>query len=124
MSLFDQMWRANATAVLNEQFGDAEVARYYDGAGTLRGSYRVLLGPEEALEKEDGQPAGRTSRYQRVVTLSWPAAEEFEEPAIATTGRLVVSIGGEEVTYSIAGVLARSDSGVVLVLQRGAGQRR
>lgn len=124
MSLFDQMWRAQATPLLNEQFGDAAAAKYYDGAGSLRGSYDVLLGPEEAVEKDEDKPAGRSSRYQRVVILSWPAAEEFEEPMIATTGRLVVTIGGEEVTYSIAGVLARSDSGVVLVLQRGAGQRR
>ena len=68
--------------------------------------------------------AGRMSRYQRTATLLWPEAEEFEEPVIATTGRLVVTIGGEQVTYSIAGVLARSDAGIVLVLQRGAGQRR
>ena len=124
MSLFDEMWRSQATPVLNEQFGETVAADYYDGAGTKRGSYRVLLGPEDALEKDEEKPAGRMSRYQRTATLLWPEAEEFEEPVIATTGRLVVTIGGEQVTYSIAGVLPRSDAGIVVVLQRGAGQRR
>ena len=124
MSLFDEMWRSQATPVLNAQFGETVAADYYDGAGTKRGSYQVLLGPEDALEKDEDKPAGRMSRYQRTATLLWPEAEEFAEPVIATTGRLVVTIGGEEVTYSIAGILARSDAGIVLILQRGAGQRR
>lgn len=118
MSLFDEIWRANATSVLNYQFGESAQATYYDGSEVSRGSYDCILGPEQAVESEDDR--GRRVNYQRTATLSWTDASPFVEPAIAATARLLV----DGVTYSIKGILSRTPSAIVLVLHRMASQRR
>lgn len=118
MTLFEQMWRKNATPMLNHQFGESEQATYYDGTETEQGTYDVVLGPEELVEADEER--GRKTHYKRVATLSWTDSSPFTEPTIATTGRLVI----DSVTYSIAGVLSRSPSAAVLILRRTGSQRR
>lgn len=122
MSLFDEIWRSAATPVLDEYFGETAQADYYDGTGTLRGSYDVILSPESVLERDDDR--GRRTVYQRTATLSWTASSPFTEPVIAATAKLTITEGGNEIDYSISGVLTRSASAIVLVLHRSAAQRR
>lgn len=120
MTEFDEIWRTSVTPALSRVFGESSQATYYDGTGTERGTYDVILGPENAVEKD--ADSGRRTIYQRTATITLEADSPFT--TIATTARLVISENGSDVSYSIAGILSRSASAIVLILQRSGSQRR
>ncbi len=123
MPLFDEIWRESVTPMLQEQFGSSTAAEYYDGSEVLRGTFDVLLGPEEAVQDPQEQTRQQI-RYRRTATFSWVPDSPFWETAIVPSGRVVITENEAEVTYSIAGVLSRSPSAVMLILQRGGTQRQ
>ncbi len=122
MTEFDDLFREVAVGWLDEQFGETIQAKYYDGTGTLVGSYTVLLGPVKG--EEGGDERGYRARYSRRATINKAPGWDFAAAPIEITGTLVITEGDDDVTYAIAEIVGRSEAAVSVTLRRTGAVRR
>jgi hypothetical protein len=122
MTAFDDLFRDVAGGVLDDWFSEPVEARYFDGTGTLVGSYTILLGPEKAEEGTDDR--GYRNRYRRPATINKSPGMSFDAVPIEVTGSFVVTEDEEDVTYAVAEITARTQAAVSMTLRRTGAVRR
>jgi len=122
MTAFDDLFRDVAGGWLDDVFAEPVDARYYDGTGTLIGSYAIMLGPEKADEGDDDR--GYRNRYQRPATVNKQPGMAFDAAPIEITGTFVIAEDDEDVTYAVAEITSRTQAAVSVLLRRTGAVRR